>query len=132
MRDALGISWVTVRKGRKKVRSFCCVHVFPANRSNNGVDPRGLEPLASAMRGRSEGFAAVRYRSKNRLNKPNPRIVPPRMCSMQDPASELLRIPLLGTPVNRPPVDAPDLLGWHHGWCRPVIETRVGNEEEQA
>jgi hypothetical protein len=43
------------------------------------VDPRGLEPLTSAMRGRSEGFAAVRYRSKNRLDKANPRIVPPRM-----------------------------------------------------
>ena len=43
------------------------------------MDPRGLEPLTSAMRGRSEGFAAVHYRSKNRLNKSNPRIVPPRM-----------------------------------------------------
>ena len=79
MGDALEIRWVTVRKGRKKVRSFCCVHVFPANRSNNGVNPRGLGPLASAMRGRSEGFAAVHYRSKDRLNKPNPRIVSPRM-----------------------------------------------------
>jgi hypothetical protein len=79
MGDVLGISWVTVRKGRKKVRSFCCVHVFSANRSNNGVDPRGLELLASAMRGRSKGFAVVRFRSKNRLDKANPRIVPPRM-----------------------------------------------------
>jgi hypothetical protein len=56
MGDVLGISWVTVRKGRKKVRSFCCVHGFSANRSNNGVDPRGLELLASAMRGRHEGL----------------------------------------------------------------------------
>src|SRR5215211_1834265 len=36
MGDALGISWVTVRKGRKKVRSFCCVHVFPANEATMG------------------------------------------------------------------------------------------------
>jgi hypothetical protein len=43
------------------------------------VDPRGLEPLASAIRRRREGFAAVRYRSKNRLNKPNSRIVLPRV-----------------------------------------------------
>jgi hypothetical protein len=111
------------------------------------------------MRGRSEGFAAVHYRSKNRLDKPNPRIVPPRMfaivrvdCrqivvsfiskywasketlfidrqvysrpvhvvlegsvqearermsgrqqtgSMQDPVSEVRRIPLPRTPVNK-------------------------------
>jgi hypothetical protein len=31
------------------------------------------------MRRRSEGFAVVHYRSKNRLNKPDLRIVPPRM-----------------------------------------------------
>ena len=43
------------------------------------MDPRGLELVASAMRGRSKGFAAVHYRSKDRLNKPNPRIVSPRM-----------------------------------------------------
>jgi hypothetical protein len=36
------------------------------------VDPRGLEPLASAMRGRFEGFAAVRHRSEYPLNKRNP------------------------------------------------------------
>jgi hypothetical protein len=49
--------------------------VLPAKRYEKEVDPRGLEPLASAMRRRSEGFAAVRHRSKNRLNKPNSRIV---------------------------------------------------------
>ena len=54
-------------------------HYLPANKPLLKVDPRGLEPLTSAMRGRSEGFAAVHYRSKNRLNKSNPRIVPPRM-----------------------------------------------------
>ena len=43
------------------------------------MDPTRLELVTSAMRGRSEGFAAVHYRSKNRLNKPNPRIVSPRM-----------------------------------------------------
>src|SRR5688572_29230640 len=53
--------------------------VSPANPRKKRVDPRGLEPLSSAMRGRSKGFAAVHYRSKNRLNKPNPRIIPPRM-----------------------------------------------------
>jgi hypothetical protein len=31
------------------------------------------------MRGRNEGLAAVHYRSKNRLDKANPRIVPPQM-----------------------------------------------------
>jgi hypothetical protein len=39
------------------------------------VDPTRLELVTSAMRRRSEDFATVRYRSKNRLNKPNPRIV---------------------------------------------------------
>jgi hypothetical protein len=43
------------------------------------VDPRGLEPLASAIRGRRESFAVARYRSKNRSNTPNPWIVPPQM-----------------------------------------------------
>jgi hypothetical protein len=43
------------------------------------VDPTSLELVTSAMRGRSKGFAAVHYRSKDRLNKPNPRIVSPRM-----------------------------------------------------
>ena len=43
------------------------------------MDPTRLELVTSAMRGRSEGFAAVHYRSKNRLDKPNPRIGPPRM-----------------------------------------------------
>ena len=52
---------------------------LPANKPLLNVDLRGLEPLTSAMRGRSKGFAAVHYRSKNRLNKPNPRIVSPRM-----------------------------------------------------
>jgi hypothetical protein len=69
MGDALGISWVTVRKGRKKVRSFCCVHVFPANRSNNGVDPRGLEPLTSAMRERHEGLQGFSGACKTPANK---------------------------------------------------------------
>jgi hypothetical protein len=72
MRDALGISWVPVRKGRKKVRSFCCVHVFPANRSNNGVDPRGVEPLASAMRGRRDTLLESSKACKTAANKAIP------------------------------------------------------------
>jgi hypothetical protein len=40
------------------------------------VDPRGFEPLTSAVQRRRDGFAVVRYRSKNRSNKPNPWIVP--------------------------------------------------------
>src|SRR5215207_3279838 len=28
-----------------------------------------------------------------------------------------------------PPVDAPNLVGWHHGWCRPIVRTQVGKEE---
>jgi hypothetical protein len=55
------------------------LHILPANLHISRVEPRGLEPLTSAMRGRSKGFAAVHCRSKNRLNKPNPRIVSPRM-----------------------------------------------------
>jgi hypothetical protein len=43
------------------------------------VDPTRLELVTSAMRGRREGFADVRYRSEMRLNKPNPRTFPPRM-----------------------------------------------------
>jgi hypothetical protein len=45
--------------------------VLPANRDKKEVDPRGLEPLTSAMRGRLEGFAGVRRRSKDRLHKAN-------------------------------------------------------------
>jgi hypothetical protein len=39
------------------------------------VDSTRHELVTSATRRRSEDFATVRYRSKNRLNKPNPRIV---------------------------------------------------------
>ena len=55
------------------------LHVSPVIRPLFGVDPTRLELVTSAMRGRSEGFAAVHHRPKTRLNKPNPRIVPPRM-----------------------------------------------------
>jgi hypothetical protein len=35
--------------------------------------------------------------------------------------------------VNKPPVNAPDLVGWHHGCCcQPGMERRVGKEEEEA
>src|SRR5829696_8609371 len=43
---------------------------------------------------------------------------------MHVPANELRRISLLGTSVNKPPVNAPEPSGWHHGWCRPAGERR--------
>jgi hypothetical protein len=51
-------------------------YVYPAKRPFLGVDPTRLELVTSAMRRRSEGFAVVHNRSKNRLNKPNPEISP--------------------------------------------------------
>jgi hypothetical protein len=127
------------------------------------------------MRGRSKGFAAVHYRSKDRLNKPNPRIVSPRMfaivragcrqivvsCiskywapeetlfidrqvystpvhvvlegsvqearervsgrqqtgSMQDPVSEVLRIPLPRTLENK----GKKRKGWSPMWLQPFL-----------
>jgi hypothetical protein len=47
------------------------IGVLPANACKKRVDPRGLEPLTSAMRGRQQGFAAVRGSSENRLFKLN-------------------------------------------------------------
>ena len=43
---------VTVKKSRAATRLFSSAHVLPANRGVKEVDPRGLEPLASAMRRR--------------------------------------------------------------------------------
>jgi serine phosphatase RsbU (regulator of sigma subunit) len=34
--------------------------------------------------------------------------------------------------VNKPPVDAPDPVWWHHSGCRTLGEARVGKEEEEA
>ena len=62
--------------GRPKHVEQACAVFFELLRPD--LESRGLEPLTSAMRGRCKGFAAVHYRSKTRLNKPNPRIVPPR------------------------------------------------------
>ena len=53
--------------------------ILPANRYILGVEPRGFEPLTSAVQRRRKGFAVVHYCSKNRLNKPNPRYGPSRM-----------------------------------------------------
>jgi hypothetical protein len=39
---------------------------------------------------------------------------PYRSGAMQDPANELLRIPLLGTSVNRPSADVSDFARCHH------------------
>jgi serine phosphatase RsbU (regulator of sigma subunit)/ketosteroid isomerase-like protein len=33
--------------------------------------------------------------------------------------------------VNKLPVNAPGPAGWHHAWCRPGRETKVGKEEEE-
>src|SRR5829696_5484873 len=46
-------------------------HVLPANPQKKRVDPRGLEPLTSAMRGRREEFASVCHCSKNGLFERN-------------------------------------------------------------
>jgi hypothetical protein len=43
-------------------------------------------------------------------------LVPLRGVSMQDPASELLRILILGTWVHSPSSDALDSGRWHHAW----------------
>jgi hypothetical protein len=51
-------------------------HVYPAKSPFSRVGPTRLELVTSAMRRRSEGFVVVHYRSKNRLNKPNPEIFP--------------------------------------------------------
>src|SRR5215203_6061257 len=40
--------------------------------------------------------------------------------------SELPRIPLPRTWVNKPPADVPEAARWHHVWCRPGRESRVG------
>src|SRR5215216_7792914 len=46
-----------------------------------------------------------------------------RFLFLEPPQGELRRIPLLGTSVNKPPGNAPDASGWHHGcYCQPVGE----------
>src|SRR5215203_731785 len=45
---------------------------------------------------------------------------------------ELPRIPLPRTWVNKPPADVPEAARWHHVWCRPGRESRVGKDEEEA
>src|SRR5215213_781798 len=42
---------------------------------------------------------------------------------------EVRRILLPRTPVNKPPGDAPDTSGWHHGCCCPAGKTWVGKKE---
>ena len=48
---------------------------------------------------------------------------------IQDLGYELPRIPIPRTPVNKPPGNAPNLVGWHHGWYRPIGRMHVGKEE---
>jgi hypothetical protein len=43
--------------------------------------------------------------------------------------AQLPRIHIPRTPVNKPPGNAPNLVGWHHGWYRPIGKTHVGKEE---
>src|SRR5688572_23462034 len=44
--------------------------------------------------------------------------------------TELPRIPILGTWVNKLPVNAPNPSGWHHAHVADLLEkTRVGKEE---
>src|SRR5829696_4521555 len=45
------------------------------------------------------------------------------------PERELRSIPIPRTPMNKPPVDAPDTAGWHHARCRGSRETGVGQKE---
>ena len=58
------------------------LYVLPANIRKKIVYPTSLELVISAMRGRSEGFAVVHQRSKNRLTKPNLHISPSRMFAL--------------------------------------------------
>jgi hypothetical protein len=52
---------------------------------------------------------------------------------MHLPVYRLRRIPLLGSWMNKPPGNAPDASGWHHGCCcQPVGEDQVGKEEEEV
>src|SRR5215212_7625975 len=51
------------------------------------------------------------------------------MGDLRTPGSELPRTLLLGASVNKPLVDVPDPAWWHHAWCRPIGETRVGKED---
>jgi hypothetical protein len=48
--------------------------VYPAKLPFSGVDPRGLEPLTSAMRGRCQCVVGVSRRFKTPLYKPDSRI----------------------------------------------------------
>ena len=43
--------------------------------------------------------------------------------------AEVRRIFLPRTPVNKAPGNAPNLVGWHHGWYRPIGRMHVGKEE---
>src|SRR5215213_9263445 len=79
---------------------LCIIHVLGSLCSTTTCRPllRGVESLRRRSRG-----------SQRR--------------TMQDPASELPRIPILGTWMNKPPGNAPAASGWHHGCCcQPVGE----------
>src|SRR5215211_6537666 len=92
---------VLLHKATSSVRLLgLSLRFLPANRRKKEVDPTRLELVASAMRGRSKGFAAVHYRSKDRLNKPNPRIVSPRMFAIVRAGCRQLHKQILGIRGN--------------------------------
>ena len=57
---------------------FCSLR-FTCKHKEKRVDPTRLELVISAMRGRSESFAAVHHCSENRLTKPNTQFISTRM-----------------------------------------------------
>jgi hypothetical protein len=61
----------TVKKVQVTAWTFPSICALPANSQFYRVDPRGLEPLTSAMRRRRKGFAVVLECSENRLFKPD-------------------------------------------------------------
>jgi integrase len=73
MGDALGWSGncqVTVKKGRVKLRPFCCDRSLPAKHRFLRVDPTRLELVTSAMRSQYDSLLGVSVVCKTPANKP--------------------------------------------------------------
>src|SRR5215217_7116401 len=51
---------------------------------------------------------------------------------MHDPATELRRIPLPRTRVNKPPADVPDPSGWHHTHGVDPLEKRDISQQQRG
>jgi hypothetical protein len=75
------VDWcqVGVRRARVNVLFICHLYVLPANDCIFEVEPRGIEPLTSAVQRRSEGFVVVHCCSKTRISKLISLTDPPRM-----------------------------------------------------